>query len=92
MRTLIYASVTLTPPHSQPSLQSTLPGIRKILASDVPAERASAELAELLGFNQLDLVEQAIAQRGECVQKVCISKCSRKRNLVNDVSVRSTLY
>ena len=52
------------------SLQSTLPALRTILANGAPPERMSAELAELLGFHQLELVEKLTARSLDAVQKV----------------------
>lgn len=53
------------------SLQSVLPALRTILASEAPPERMSAELAELLGFHRLELVEKLTARSLDAVQKVC---------------------
>lgn len=54
------------------TLQPTLPAIRSILAGNAPPERASAELAELVGYDRLKLVEMMMAKRTESVERVCI--------------------
>lgn len=65
-----YSSDSTKTDGRDPSLQPTLPALRMILAGNTPVERASTELAELLGFERLDLVEQVIERRQEAVQKV----------------------
>lgn len=49
---------------------SMLPSIRSILSSSKPDDVASIELAELVGFEQIELVSEIIEKRRQCVNKV----------------------
>ena len=48
-----------------------LPSVQSILASGKPDEVASVELAELVGFDELELVGEVIAQRKASTARVC---------------------
>ncbi|KAI5119901.1 hypothetical protein M0805_003705 [Coniferiporia weirii] len=48
---------------SNAAMSSVLPSLRSIISSSKPDEVASIELAELVGFEQIELVSEIIAQR-----------------------------
>lgn len=60
-----------------------LPTVRSLLSSNRSNESVSAELADLVGFDEIELVSELIDRRPEVVRTACVHRCPPLNLLFN---------